>query len=77
MPTLFRLVTVVGVAVGLVYGAMYAVVTLVHPQPREIVEAVALPQSVEMHTGRSAAETLTTQAQALVRHAHRKGHDPR
>jgi len=75
MPTLFRLLSVVGIAVGLAYGAMYAVVVLFQPQPRAIVEAVALPQSAEMHTGRSAAETLNTQARALVYHD-RRWHNP-
>ena len=71
MPTLFRLLSVVGIAVGLAYGAMYAVVVLFQPQPRTIVEAVALPQNAEMHTGRSAAETLNSQARALVHHERR------
>ena len=69
MPTLFRLVFVVGSAVAIVYGAMLAVVTLVTPQPRVIVEAVALPRNVtDLKTGRSAAQTLDSQAAALVHH---------
>ena len=73
MPTLFRLLTVIGIAVGLAYGAMFAVVTLVTPQPREIVQAVALPQSSELRTGRSAAAMLDSQASALVHRPRRDG----
>ena len=72
MPTLFRLLTVIGIAVGLVYGAMFAIVALVTPQPHEIVEAVALPQKSELRTGRSAAETLDSQAAALVHRDRRR-----
>lgn len=72
MPTLFRLLTVVGIAVAVAYGAMFAVVTAFRPQPRQIVEAVALPQSADVRVGRSAAEELTSQASALVHHAHRR-----
>ena len=72
MPTLFRLLTVIGVAVGIVYGAMLAVVTFVAPQPREIVQAVALPQASDVRTGRSAAETLDSQAAALVHRDRRR-----
>ena len=69
MPTLFRLVFVVGVFFAIVYGAMFAIVTLVQPKPHEIVEAVALPQRVtDLRTGRSAAQTLDSQAAALVHH---------
>ena len=76
MPTLFRLITVVGLAVALVYGAMFAIVTVFKPHPREIVVAVALPQAAaaDLRMGRSAAETLNTQAAALVRHSHRRAH---
>ena len=69
MPTLFRLVFVVGAFVAVVYGAMFATVTLVKPQPHEIMEAVALPQrATDLRTGRSAAHTLDSQAAALVHH---------
>ena len=72
MPTLFRLVFVLGVLFAAGYGALYAVATLVKPQERTIVEAVALPQSVtQVHTGRSVAEVLNHQASALVHH---RGH---
>ena len=77
MPTLFRLLTVIGLAVAAVYGSMFAVATLVKPEPREIVEAVALPQTSDLRTGRSAAETLNSQARALVTpepRRHRRDH---
>lgn len=77
MPTLFRLLTVIGIAVGLAYGAMFAVVAAFRPQPREIVEAVALPQSAEIHVGRSAAETLSSQAAELTHHNRRHRHEQR
>ena len=76
MPTLFRLVFVVGAAIAIAYGSMLAVVTLVQPQPREIQEAIALPQrATDLRTGRSAAETLDSQAAALVRHDTRRRRD--
>ena len=68
MPTLFRLVFVVGSAVAIAYGAMFAIVALVKPQPHRIVEAVALTRSTEVRTGRSAAQRLDSQAAALVHH---------
>ena len=36
MPSLLRLLVVVGTICALGYGAMYALVTLVTPKPREI-----------------------------------------
>lgn len=36
MPTLFRLLTVVAVIAGIVYGAMYALATFVEPNVGEI-----------------------------------------
>ena len=72
MPTLFRLLSVIGVAVGIVYGVMYAMVTFMAPQPHEIVQAVALPRDAEVRTGRSAAETLDSQAAALVHRDRRR-----
>ena len=68
MPTLFRLLTVIGGAVALTYGAMFALVVMVQPQQREIVEAVNIPTATELHTGRSVAATLNSQAAALVQH---------
>ena len=44
MPTLFRLLFVVGLLVGLGYGAMLALVTFVHPEPHEITQTIRLPQ---------------------------------
>jgi hypothetical protein len=37
MPSLMKLLTVVGVIVALGYGAMFALATYVNPRPREIV----------------------------------------
>ncbi len=68
MPTLFRLVFVLGLIAGAGYGVLFAVANAVKPQPRMIVEAVTLPQSaVEIRTGRSVADVLDHQASALVR----------
>ena len=44
MPTLFRLLFVIGVIAALVYGAMNAMVTFLQPQPREISQTVTLPK---------------------------------
>jgi hypothetical protein len=40
MPSLIRLLVVVGVIFGLVYGAMYALATMVDPKTREMVVTV-------------------------------------
>jgi hypothetical protein len=40
MPSLIRLLAVVGVIFGLGYAAMFALATLVDPRPREIVVTV-------------------------------------
>jgi hypothetical protein len=40
MPSLFKLLVVVGVVAGLGYGAMFALATLVDPKPREMVVTV-------------------------------------
>ncbi len=40
MPTLIKLLAVVGVVVGLGYATMLALATLVDPRPREIVVTV-------------------------------------
>ncbi len=75
MPTLFRLVFVLGLVFAAGYGALFATANLIHPQSRLIVEAIALPQSAaEVRTGRSVAETLNDQASALVRHKRHKAH---
>ena len=40
MPTLFRLILIIAVMAGLVYGGMIALVTYVHVQPREMTQTV-------------------------------------
>ncbi|HWN49201.1 MAG TPA: histidine kinase [Xanthobacteraceae bacterium] len=40
MPSLFKLLVVVGVIAGLGYGVMFALATLVDPKPREMVVTV-------------------------------------
>jgi len=40
MPSLIRLLVVVGVIVGISYAAMFALATLVDPWPREMVVTV-------------------------------------
>ncbi len=40
MPTLFRLLTVIAVIVGVVYGSMFALVSLVKPNKGEMFERV-------------------------------------
>ena len=42
MPTLFRFLMIIGVLVGLVYGAMFALVTLVEPKKGEMTVRVPL-----------------------------------
>jgi hypothetical protein len=42
MPTLFRFLAVVGIIAGLVYAGIFALATLVKPQPRDI--TVTVPQ---------------------------------
>lgn len=44
MPTLFRLLLVIGILAGLAYGAMLAMVTFLQPQQHEITETIALPK---------------------------------
>ena len=36
MPSLFRFLTVIGIIVGIGYGALYALANFVNPKPREI-----------------------------------------
>ncbi len=43
VPTLFRLLFVIGVLVALVWGSMLAMVTYLKPQPREITRDVQVP----------------------------------
>jgi hypothetical protein len=40
MPSLIRVLVVIGIIFGLGYGAMFALVTLVDPKPREMVVTV-------------------------------------
>jgi hypothetical protein len=40
VPSLFRLLVTVGLLVGLVYGAMLALITFVTPEPHEIIQTV-------------------------------------
>jgi hypothetical protein len=40
VPSLIRLIVMVGLLVGLVYGAMLAIVTFVTPEPHEIIQTV-------------------------------------
>ncbi|MEM1047173.1 MAG: histidine kinase [Pseudomonadota bacterium] len=37
MPTLTRLVVIVAVTVGVIYGALYALANYVEPNPREMI----------------------------------------
>ena len=46
VPTLFRLLFILGLIAALGYGAMFALVTFVKPQPREISQPVTLPKGV-------------------------------
>ena len=43
MPTLFRFILVLAILAGLGFAAMFALATLVQPQPREI--SVTVPSS--------------------------------
>lgn len=45
MPTLFRLLFVIGILVALVWGAMLAMVTYLKPQPRPIEHSVTVPSA--------------------------------
>jgi hypothetical protein len=46
VPTLFRLLFMIGLVVALAYGAMIAIVTFVQPVQREITQSVPLPKGV-------------------------------
>ena len=43
MPTLFRLLALIAVVVGIAVGAMFALATFVDPEPREM--SVTIPNS--------------------------------
>ncbi len=40
MPSLIRFFIIIGVLVAIAYAAMYAVVTLVEPSPREMTQTI-------------------------------------
>jgi hypothetical protein len=40
MPSLIRLIVILGILAGLVYGAMFALVAYVEPTPREMTDRV-------------------------------------
>lgn len=40
MPTLFRFLVVIAVLAGLAYAAMFALATLVEPEPREMTTTI-------------------------------------
>jgi len=40
LPSLIRFLVIVGVLVGLAYGAMFALVSYVEPQPREMTQTI-------------------------------------
>lgn len=44
MPSLLRFLMVVGVLIGLVYGAIYALASFIEPTPREI--TVTVPRDI-------------------------------
>jgi len=45
VPSLFRLLVVVAVIAGLVYGGLYALANFVKVTPREITETIPLPKT--------------------------------
>ena len=45
MPTLIRLIVLIAVLAGLVYGGMIALVQMVKVQPREMTEIVTIPKA--------------------------------
>jgi hypothetical protein len=45
VPTLIRFLVIVGLLVGLVYGGMIALVTMVKVQPREMSQTVEIPKA--------------------------------
>lgn len=45
MPTLIRLIVIIAVLVGLVYGGMIALVEMVKVQPREMTEIITIPKA--------------------------------
>jgi len=49
MPSLFRLLTVLGIIFALGYGAIYALATFVSPKPREISVTVSPDKFIRHH----------------------------
>jgi hypothetical protein len=49
MPSLFRLLVILAVLGGVVYGAMFALVHLVQPKPREITVTVPHDKLAKPH----------------------------
>jgi hypothetical protein len=49
MPSLLRLLTVLGIIIAIVYGAMFALATFVAPKPREISVIVPPDKFVRHH----------------------------
>jgi hypothetical protein len=49
MPSLLRFLAVIGVLVGLGYAAIFALATLVEPQPRSITVTVPQDRFVKQH----------------------------
>ena len=45
VPTLIRLLVIIAALVGLVYGGMIALVSMVKVQPREMTEIVKIPKA--------------------------------
>jgi hypothetical protein len=41
VPSLIRFFVIVGILVAIAYGAMYALVTLVEPKPREMTQTIS------------------------------------
>jgi hypothetical protein len=49
MPSLFRFLAIVGILVGLVYAAIFALATMVEPQTREITVTVPQDKLLKQH----------------------------
>jgi hypothetical protein len=49
MPSLFRILLVLGVVAGTAYGAMYALATWYIPKPREITVSVPPDKFIKQH----------------------------
>ena len=49
MPSLLRLLTVIGIIIALGYGVVYALATFVSPKPREITVTVSPDKFIRRH----------------------------